>query len=201
MQEVPHFRQLMEESQDEYDDAIKLDKEAEKQFRRHFSELDERFLLLNKLFKTRTLPLPKEMYTSRPQSAQVAFASNLSQNASELDDLPPADEMVRERDFPYELEEERWLKLIELRQRKMESEEAIHQKAHVLSERQEVVQRLSKIAERKGHHLEQELQAWESWNAEAATRKHDMEGVIKLKQGQVLPLFFVDYQPKKKTDY
>ncbi|KAJ3087892.1 Cilia- and flagella-associated protein 43 [Quaeritorhiza haematococci] len=182
MAEIPEIKKELEQCREEYENAQKKDKEVERQFRKELQMYDFYFDGLLRLFKKRD-PIRKPAPPSASSEKIINPFGVLEKN------LVPADEPVAplnmDTDLPEGLGLDIWAKVVELRDKKIASEQEVRATLKRFQDMQMFVQRV--VEESEALRVETEKIAAEM--AQFLDYKfhntYNVETLFELKQGQV----------------
>ncbi|KAJ3299843.1 Cilia- and flagella-associated protein 43 [Borealophlyctis nickersoniae] len=185
MAEIPDIKKDLERCREEYELAVKRDKEIERQFRKEFHSFDFYFDALLKLFKRRESPMEADASRGSQQETLNPF-QNLDRShpiASTSEDA--AQPLDYATDAPEGLGTDLWSKLVDLRDRKISAEQDVRSTMVRFNETQSLVQGVLDESERiriETERITADLNAFMDYKFLGT---YDLENLFELKQGQV----------------
>ncbi|KAJ3048620.1 Cilia- and flagella-associated protein 43, partial [Rhizophlyctis rosea] len=192
MAEIPEIKKELEKCKEEYELALKRDKEVDRLFRKEFHSFDFYFDALLKLFKKRDGTTETETtQSSSPTTTQNPY---LQSHVPSTDETPLP--LNYQTDAPEGLGPDLWSKLVDLRDRKIVAEQDVRSSLARFNETQAMVQAVLEESERirvETDRMTGDLNAFMEYRFLGTW---DLEGIFTLKQGQVEVL-----QAPVVTDY
>ncbi|KAI9327817.1 hypothetical protein DFJ73DRAFT_800748 [Zopfochytrium polystomum] len=196
--ETPELKKEVERAREEYDAAVKRDKEIERQFKKEFSANDSIFETMYRLFKRRQPEkAPRSDDTNPAVDSAVLSPFEMVEKtlASAQDDTPipalsydldvVAAAAAAGTDATAALPVDLFHQLCEHRDRKIAAEADMRRAAHRLSEVQGLLQAVSDDHDRikrDADRAARDLAAFAEYRLQAM---HNLDGLFQLKQGQV----------------
>ncbi|KAJ3343173.1 Cilia- and flagella-associated protein 43 [Gonapodya sp. JEL0774] len=182
MEEAPMIKKDLDKAKEEHEQAIKRDKEIDKQFKKEFSSFEFYLESLSRLFKRRDAVNDQE--NTRRQVEELNPFLALEPILVGPQDISVAP-LNSDKDMPDGLPSDVWNKLVELRDRKIASESELRTAARKLSEIQSLLDCSTREADRLRTEADQaaaDLSAFKEHRVEAM---YDVEMLLGFKQGQV----------------
>ncbi|KAJ3121663.1 Cilia- and flagella-associated protein 43 [Nowakowskiella sp. JEL0407] len=181
--EIPELKKALEKNREEYEAAVKRDKEVEKLFRKEFYAYDFFFESLLKLFKRREKPNVEN--DAQKPTTQESLNPFLPFERTLTTSDEPAVELDIQTDLPEGLSIELWDKLVEIRSRKIESESDVRNTLRKLTQIQSLLQSITEESERLKSEIEYASTELKDFLDYKFQRIYNMESLFELKQGQV----------------
>ena len=198
--EIPEIKKDLEKCREEYDSAVKKDREVERQFKKEFHQFDFYFDNLIKLFKRRELTkvctyddqkvlsnrlvktneaeeTPKQVENGRDPFAEHQRALTV------VEDVIP--QLSKEVDCPEGLGEDSWSKLVEYRDRKINTESDVKATQKKFNEMQTLVQSVLDESERIKNETDRVSNDLAEFLEYKFLSTYNVESLFQLKQGQV----------------
>jgi hypothetical protein len=175
--EIPEIKKDLERCREEYEQVLKRDKEVEKQFKREFHAYDFYYDSLMKLFKRRLLVSDADL-----DQKQITNPYAAKEKSNVWEDPPP---LKIELDLPEGLSADLWLKLVELRDKKIQLEQETFLAFNRFSEMQILVQAVLDESERiriETDKLSSDLNQFTDYKFHMT---YNIESLFEMKQGQV----------------
>ncbi|KAJ3210579.1 Cilia- and flagella-associated protein 43 [Entophlyctis luteolus] len=187
--EVPEIKKELDRARDEHEIASRRDKEIEKQFKKEFSTMDPMFDVYNKLFRKREIlrasqtmeqaeePFPgilqKEATSAFGQSENIArlTAADITAAILEAGGPEPSQDSIN--------------KLMDLRDRKIQSEIDVKISSAAYAEIQALSQKAADDNERNRRETEKVLSDLATFTEYRFHATYNQENLIELKHGQV----------------
>ncbi|KAJ3037135.1 Cilia- and flagella-associated protein 43 [Rhizophlyctis rosea] len=182
MAEIPEIKKELEKCKEEYELALKRDKEIDRIFRKEFHSFDFYFDALLKLFKRREGPTDPDPTVPPPPTSPLNPYFH-SHTTPTTDETPSP--LVYATDAPEGLGPDLWAKLIDLRDRKIAAEQDVKTSLARFNETQAMVQAVLEESERiriETDRMTADLNAFMEYRFLGTW---DLEGIFVLKQGQV----------------
>lgn len=183
--EIPEIKKDLERYREEYDMAVKRDKDLDRQFKKEFSSYDFFYDSLLKLFKRRETVADtegKKQHQSDVSLDPFVDAAQIEGQTYPISDIP---ELNIEADLPEGLPLELWSKLVDLRNRKIAVEAEVRSTSQTFSEMQSLVASVLEGSERIKNETERVASEYVEFMEYKFLRAHNMESLFELKQGQV----------------
>lgn len=176
--ELPEIKKELELIREDYDGALKRDKEIEKQFKKDFTVYEGFFETLTKLFKKRAVSEWETVLTAENLNPFYLIGKESSGNELAIVLNPDID-------MPEGLSIEGWTKLVEIRDKKIMSEIDLGLSARALKEMQSVLHSTASDSEAMRLEIERlviELEEFEEYKFQS---RYNIENLFEFKQGQV----------------
>lgn len=137
-QEIPDIKKDLEKCREDYDNALKRDKEIDKQFKKEFHVYETYFEALSKLFRRRSVPNEATEIDSSEQDLNPFAAFEKEIAAVEMNPVA----LNQSVDMPDGLGQDLWVKLVDIRDRKIFAEQEVIATGKAFKELQSLVQSL-----------------------------------------------------------
>lgn len=175
--EMPEIKKELETHKEDYDAALKRDKDIDRLFKRDFKGFDFQFEAIQKLYKKRDV-ISDSKKGDINHSPFAALESTLSSY-----DANPAPLNI-EQDLPDGMNNEIWIKLVEIRDRKIASEREVKASLRKYSEMQAIAQTIVEDSESVKANLERVSNELNQFIESKFRSTYNLEHVFELKQGQ-----------------
>lgn len=172
--EIPEIKKELERCREEYESALKRDKELDKQFKKEFHSNEIYFESLNKLYK-------KRAGGNAHESDQTEEDLNPYSHADQ-EHNPPA---LLPSDMPEGLGLDLWSKLMDFREKKIVTESEIISTSRFFKELQALVQSVFEESDFIKSEMEKVANDLTLFLSHKHASAHDIETLFNLKQGQV----------------
>ncbi|KXS16756.1 hypothetical protein M427DRAFT_68803 [Gonapodya prolifera JEL478] len=180
--EAQLIKKDLEKVREEYDQAMKRDKDIEKQFKKEFSSFEFYLEALTRLFKRRDI-------VNDPESARRQYeelnpflgAEPILVGAQDVSIAP----LNSDKDMPDGLPSDVWSKFVELRDRKIVSEAELRTASRKLAEHQALLDAANREGERLRVEGEQAAAVLTAFVERRFENTYNVETLLGLKQGQV----------------
>ncbi|KAJ3366938.1 Cilia- and flagella-associated protein 43 [Kappamyces sp. JEL0680] len=179
--EIPEIKKELEKAREDYESSSKRDKEIEKLFKKEFSGFEAYYEALSRLFKKRTTTAGKTDKDIVEEDLNPFAAAE--RDAVQFDVNPVA--LNQATDMPDGLSIELWNKLIDLRDKKISSEQDMHNSSRYLKEMQSLVQNVLEESDSIKTEMERAMTDLNQFLDYKFRNIHNIECLFELKQGQV----------------
>ncbi|KAI8914669.1 WD40-repeat-containing domain protein [Gorgonomyces haynaldii] len=176
--EIPEIKKELERCREDYESAVKADKEIEKQFKKDFHVYEFYFDALTRLFKRRH---PEKMDKQGEIESLSPFDAEKQDALEEI--VPP--KLVAKQDMPEGIGIDVWNKLVEIRDRKIEAEIRLFTTSRRFQQLQNLVQNLLEDSERLRGEIDRVNSDLEEFAEYKFQSMYNVESLFQLKQGQV----------------
>ncbi|KAI8899961.1 WD40-repeat-containing domain protein [Globomyces pollinis-pini] len=177
--EIPEIKKELERCREEYETALKKDKEIEKQFKKDFHMLELYFEPLSKLFKRRGNNNDSE---EKDGDEILNPFANFEKDVPHVD-MSPAPLTVN--DMPDGLNPDIWTKLIDIRDKKIAIEQEVLYSSRSFKEMQSMVQNVLEESDKIKAETEKALIDLNQFTEFKFKNTYNIETLFELKQGQV----------------
>ncbi|KAJ3135363.1 Cilia- and flagella-associated protein 43 [Physocladia obscura] len=182
LQYLPEIKKELERLRDEYDTATKKDKDMDKLFKKEFSTMDPMFDACYKLFKKReTKAADQTSESEQPELASI-IETNSSVDPLEIPSYIPLNPEV---DFIEGLSQEAWVKIVDLRERKIATEFEARIANAAYTEFQAISQTVSEENDRIRKETDRVVNDLAAFAEYRFHTTYNQEKLFELKQGQV----------------
>ena len=177
--EIPEIKKELERCREDYESALKRDKELEKQFKKDFHMYEFYFEALTKLFKRR---FPDEGDKKEKEDSSLnPFVVTQAENLNDFDPPP----LNPKSDMPDGIGIDVWNKLVDLRDKKIASESDVSASSRRFLEMQWLVQNILEESDKIRVEIDRITQSLEEFAEYKFESAYNVESLFELKQGQV----------------
>jgi cilia- and flagella-associated protein 43 len=175
--EIPEVKKELDRTREDYEGALKRDKEIEKQFKKDFYVHEFYFDALTKLFKRRTMAESKSDHTEENLNPYIG-----AKDTTELELTAPLNPKT---DMPEGIPQEVWNKLVDIRERKIAAEMDVHVSGRHFKEMQTLLHGVTADAELVRVNIDRIVAELEEFEEYKFQSRCNVENLFELKQGQV----------------
>nr|KAJ3422347.1 Cilia- and flagella-associated protein 43 [Polyrhizophydium stewartii] len=181
--EIPEIKKELEKYREEYESALKRDKEIERLFKKEFHGSDFFYEALLRLFKRRDGGRvdKEEPAKAKEEDWNPFAAAERDQGISEADP-PPLNQDV---DMPEGLPLELWNKLVDLRDKKIATEQEVLTTSRKFNDMQTLVQNVLEESDRIRTESEKTANELAQFLEYKFQNTYNLDSLFNLKQGQV----------------
>ena len=179
--EIPEIKKELEKAREDYDSASKRDKEMEKAFKKDFGAYESYYEALFRLFKKRNTPSNTSEKDGNDEDLNPfsAFEKEIA-----LNDWSPI-ALNQATDMPDGLIIELWNRLVDIRDKKIGTEQEVVQAAKYLKEMQALVQNVLEESDTIKMEMEKAMNDLSQFLDYKFRNIYNIESLFHFKQGQV----------------
>ncbi|KAH6573720.1 hypothetical protein BASA61_002819 [Batrachochytrium salamandrivorans] len=181
--EIPEIKKELEKYREEYESALKRDKEIERLFKKELHGKEDHYETLMRLFKSRDGGTQeREIVNNSVEDEQNPFLCfEKDTGAINTNPIP----LNQDVDMPEGISQDMWLKLVEFRNKKIAVEMEVHTSGSKFLSIQTLVQNILEESDRIRTEAEKVATDFSEFIENKFQKSYNLDCLFKLKQGQV----------------